>query len=232
MEIGAGPGNLTRLLTEEAGSVVTLENDKGILATLRKNLSDYQNVTIIADDVRQWRLRPSIDLPHRGYKLVANIPYYLTSLILRLFLSRQPQPSIAVLLVQNEVADRMTAGPGQMSLLSVSVQYYSRVQKLFVVPREKFWPVPEVDSAAVRIDCDREPAEADRDFFRLVRVGFSSRRKQLHNTLAAGFRLKSEEVIDCLKKIGLEKTVRPQELTIANWLELFQKISANIRQWQ
>ncbi|MFA5107246.1 MAG: 16S rRNA (adenine(1518)-N(6)/adenine(1519)-N(6))-dimethyltransferase RsmA [Patescibacteria group bacterium] len=222
LEIGSGPGNLTRLLAPAAGRVVTIENDRSMIPLLHKNVGPANNVQFIRDDVIRWRKQQPSALSHRGYLIVANIPYYLTSLIIREFLSQKPQPVRLVLLVQAEVADRIVAQPGEHSLLSLSVQFYGAVEKLFMVPRTSFWPPPEVDSAVVRITVKREPQSSDRDFFRFLRVGFSARRKQLHNNLSAGFHLTRERLTELFDKCKVPQNARAQELSLAQWGALYE----------
>lgn len=223
LEIGAGLGNLTVLLARSAGRVIAVENDRQLIPLLRKNIGSSDNVQIIEDDILNWRRTQPAALSQRGYAVVANIPYYLTSAVLREFLSRKPQPNRIILLVQAEVADRIVARPGGQSLLSVSVQYYGQPEKLLVVPRTCFWPVPEVDSAVIGIEVRREPQPADREFFRLVRSGFSARRKQLQNNLSAVFHLTRPEVLSLFDKCNIAKNARAQELSMAQWRALFNQ---------
>ena len=193
-----------------------------MIPLLHKNVGTLKNIQFIQDDVIRWRKQQPPVLSDRGYLVVANIPYYLTSLIIREFLSQKPQPARLVLLVQAEVADRIIAQPGGHSLLSISVQFYGAVEKLFTVPRTSFWPQPEVDSAVVRIIVKREPQPSDRDFFRFLRVGFSARRKQLHNNLDAGFHLTREAVTELFDKCEISQNARAQELSLVQWETLYE----------
>ncbi|MDD5341764.1 MAG: 16S rRNA (adenine(1518)-N(6)/adenine(1519)-N(6))-dimethyltransferase RsmA [Patescibacteria group bacterium] len=225
LEIGAGPGNLTELLAQACKKVIAVERDRRLLPILKKNLKTYSNVEIICDDIFYWRAKAGSSLPEFNYKIVANLPYYLTAHLLKEFISQPPKPKSLTLLIQNEVADRLTAQPGELSLLAVSVQYYADVKKMFLVPRELFWPEPEVDSAVVQINHLRETKESDKDFFRLVRIGFSSRRKQLQNNLRAGLHLDVSEINQIFDKCGISLKARAQELSLDDWNMLVTSIN-------
>ena len=225
LEIGSGPGNLTVLLAESAGRVIAVESDKRIIPVLRDSVKDITNVEIIQSDIFKWRNQAKLE--DKDYKIVANLPYYITAKILRTFLSQPPKPSAMTILVQKEVADRLTAPPGQMSLLSVSVQYYAKVYQMCTIPSSAFWPRPEVDSALIFIEKIRDNQPEDRDFFRLARIGFSSRRKQLHNNLRAGLSMPQSDVLKVIEGVGLKKTARPQELSIEDWKRLSQSLKAH-----
>jgi 16S rRNA (adenine1518-N6/adenine1519-N6)-dimethyltransferase len=156
------------------------------------------------------------------YKLVANIPYYITSPIIQLFLETKYPPLEMILMVQKEVAERIVAKPGQMSILAASVQFYARAELLFYVDKTAFWPVPEVDSAVIRISpiMDRGTQEDRKKFFRVVRAGFSAKRKTLVNNLASSFHLDKIAVEEKIKKAGLSPAVRAQELSVEDWKKL------------
>ena len=160
----------------------------------------------------------------KDYKVIANIPYYITAKIIRLFLESQNPPTAMVLMVQKEVAERITAKPGKMSLLAVSVQYYAQPEMLFAVSKNSFFPVPEVDSAIIRITHNMERKAQNKEeakkFFRVVKAGFSAKRKTLVNNLSNAFHLEKNIVEETLKKIPLSVTVRAQELSIADWKKL------------
>lgn len=217
LEIGPGPGNLTVFLAQAAGRVIAVESDSNIIRVLEESTEEFSNVEIVNQDVFQWR-RQASDIG--DYKIVANLPYYITSKILREFISQSPKPKSLTLLVQDEVADRITARPGQMSLLSLSIQYYAEAHKVATVPRTAFWPKPEVNSAIIMIENLKENKPEDKDFFQTARVGFSSRRKQLQNNIKSGFRLSTKDVLDVFEKVGINPTARPQELTILEWDKL------------
>jgi len=219
LEIGPGLGALTERLAAEAGRVVAVEVDGRLLPVLRSTLSHCPNVTLVEGDV--LALEPA-DLvqPATRYQVVANLPYYITSAILRHLLEARLPPRSMVLTVQREVAERITAQPGQMSLLAVSVQLYGTPKLLFRIKPGSFYPVPDVTSAVVRVDLHAAPPvpAGNRDaFFRVVRAGFSQRRKQLRNTLAAGLGLPPQHVEDRLSEIGLDARRRAQTLSLIEW---------------
>ncbi len=223
LEIGPGLGIVTEALLNHGANVLAVELDRRLVPYLRRKFSSRQNVRIAEGDIMKQRLDREFD--DAGYTLVASLPFNITSLVLRNFLERRPRPNRLVLLVQKEVAERVTARPGKMSLLSVAVQYLGAPEIIRHVPRSSFFPQPEVDGAVVRIDVRPRPDDGERQaLFRLARVGFSSRRKMLHNNIAAGFRLSHEQTQKILLDSGLHPTARAQELTIKDW----QKLAKNL----
>lgn len=218
LEIGPGLGGLTRHLAEAARRVVAVELDQDLLPALRFVLEPYANVDIVQGDI--LGLDPSALSLEPAYKVVANIPYYITSAVIRRLLEAAIRPALIVLTVQREVAERMCAAPGAMSLLAVSVQFYSRPRVVARIPAGAFHPRPEVDSAVVRLEVLPEPAAAVEDvdgFFQVVRAGFSQKRKQLHNALAAGLRLESSVLEPALAQAGVDPKRRAETLTLAEW---------------
>ena len=158
------------------------------------------------------------------YKVVANLPYNITSIFLRKFLSGENRPQSMTLLLQKEVAERIVAKPGKMSVLAISVQYYAESKIIDYVGKEKFWPAPEVNSAIIKIDLKQNLAgnvDKEKDFFRLVKIGFSSRRKMLKNNLMAGYKISQEIAKDRLKSAGLDEKIRAQDLSVVDWKKLF-----------
>jgi 16S rRNA (adenine1518-N6/adenine1519-N6)-dimethyltransferase len=164
-----------------------------------------------------------------SYKIVANLPYNITSHFLRKFLTAKIKPSLMVLMLQKEVAERICAQPPKMSLLAVSVQFYARPRILKYVSQKKFWPQPEVDSAIVKIEVKKEKPEVnEKKFFQLVKFGFSARRKMLKNNLAAGYQIKPAKMEKWLKLADLDLNVRAQNLSLNNWLKLFGILKKNM----
>jgi 16S rRNA (adenine1518-N6/adenine1519-N6)-dimethyltransferase len=220
LEIGAGVGTLTRPLAEAAGHVVAVELDDGLVPILGQELADLSNVEIVHGDVLGI---PSFGLAERGFKIVANLPYNITSAILRRFLEQEPRPQLMVVTVQREVADRIVAEPGQMSLLAVSVQLYGVPRIVARIPAGAFYPPPKVDSAVVRIDVRPEPDVDfggeldDAAFFRVVRAGFEQKRKMLRNALAGGLRMEPGEVEAALAEAGVDARRRAQTLSLEEW---------------
>lgn len=220
VEVGAGTGTLTRYLAKAAGWVIALELDRTLVEILHEKLADWPNVEIVAGDVLDY---PKEDLQHLGYKVVGNLPYYITSAILRYFLEREPRPRLMVVTVQREVAERVVAHPGDMSLLAVSVQFYGRPQIVRQIPASSFYPEPEVDSTVLRIDVGEQPtvflAEgvSEASFFQAVRAGFGQRRKTLRNSLSAGLALEPRLVEQALVAAGVEPSRRAETLSLEEW---------------
>ncbi len=227
LEIGPGLGSLTRHLAEVATRVVAVELDQNLLAPLKHVLEDYDNVELVHGDI--LKLSPStLNLPP-GYKVVANIPYYITSAVIRHLLEAKVKPACLVLTVQKEVAQRMCAGPGELSLLAVSVQFYSAPRLVARLSAGAFYPRPEVDSAVVRLDVRPGPAVEVPDvdaFFRVVKAGFGQRRKQLRNALSAGLGLPTEAVTALLAQAGIDPRRRAETLALEEWGELTQTLTA------
>jgi 16S rRNA (adenine1518-N6/adenine1519-N6)-dimethyltransferase len=221
LEIGPGKGILTKNLAKQAGNVLALEIDPELAKKLRS--AHYKNTKIIEGDALE------INLPHlieennfQKYKVVANLPYYITSKIIRLLLETKYPPSELVLMVQKEVGERIAAKDGRESLLSVSVKFYAEPELIFNVSRENFDPAPLVDSALIRIKRKRNVPKLDaKKFFSLVRAGFSKKRKMLANNLSISFHLPKNKIFDTLKKIGLETNLRAERLNIEDWINLY-----------
>jgi len=235
MEIGPGLGVMTRELAGRAGWVVTVELDDRLAAVLKQTLASCRNVSVINRDIlkidpaallqkQQKRFPAAIGSPLR-YKVVANLPYYITSPVLRHFLEASLKPGLMVLMVQKEVAEAIAAEPGDMSVLSVSVQFYGRPEIISYVPARSFYPAPEVDSAILKVVLYDKPAVAVTDeesFFRLVRAGFSASRKQIANSLAQGLALPKSEVLPLLAEAGIAPQRRAETLTLEEWARLCQ----------
>jgi len=227
VEVGAGLGTLTRPLAERVGSVVAVELDPRLVDILRERLADLSNVRIIQGDILNIQ---DPGFPHLSYKVVASLPYYITSAILRHFLERVPQPRLMVVTVQREVAQRIVAGPGEMSLLAVSVQFYGRPRIVARIPAGAFYPVPKVDSAVVRIDVGQEPTVALAEgldaaaFFRVARAGFGQRRKKLRNSLSAGLGLPVARLEEALLEAGVSPARRAETLSLPEWARVTEAI--------
>jgi 16S rRNA (adenine1518-N6/adenine1519-N6)-dimethyltransferase len=224
LEVGAGLGALTRRLAQSCGRVVAVEVDGRLLPLLREALAPFSSVQVVHGDI--LALEPG-DLVTPPYKVVANLPYYITSAILRYFLEARAKPSLMVVTVQQEVAQRIVAGPGQMSLLAVSVQFYGCPRIVAKAPAGAFYPSPGVISAVLRVDLYESPpvevADVER-FFEIVRAGFSQRRKQLRNSLSQGLHLPVDIVVKALRRVGLQETQRAQELSIDQWARLLREL--------
>jgi 16S rRNA (adenine1518-N6/adenine1519-N6)-dimethyltransferase len=226
LEIGPGLGVLTRELARRASRVIAVEIDSKLAAILCQTLAPLNNVSIINGDILS--IDPADLYPMAGYsfnKVVANLPYYITSPVLRHLLEARARPETMIVMVQKEVAETIAAGPGKMSLLSVSVQLYGEPSIVGPVSARCFYPEPEVDSAILRIDIYRQPlvaAESASDFFRLVRAGFHAARKQIINSLALGLDLPRAEVLSLLETASIAPQRRAETLTIDEWISLWQ----------
>ncbi len=229
LEIGAGVGNLTERLALSAGYVVAVEMDRDLIPALRSTLGHLDNVTLVQGDI--LALDPAelvgLFIPPLCYKVVANLPYYITSAVLRHLMEAACRPRQMTLTMQWEVAQRIVAGPGDMSLLAVSVQFYGRPKKLFRIKAGSFYPTPAVDSAVVQIDLHEDPpvpADERDAFFRVVKAGFSQRRKQLRNTLAAGLQISPDEIERTLRAVGVDPRRRAQALSIDEWVKITEML--------
>lgn len=230
LEIGPGKGILTEELAKNAGKVIAIEVDSSLIKGLRNRLRNHQNAEIVNNDILDVNL-PELfakyQIPNTKYKLIANIPYYITSRIIRLFLESDNSPKEMILMVQKEVAERIVAQPGKMNILAVSVQYYADVEILFEVSKEDFEPIPEVDSAVIRIknhESRIKNYKEVRKFFRVVKAGFCARRKTLVNNLSNSLHMDKKEVREKMELVGILPTVRPQELSIQDWKDLVKVI--------
>jgi 16S rRNA (adenine1518-N6/adenine1519-N6)-dimethyltransferase len=229
LEVGAGTGALTELLARSAGRIVAVELDERMAPVLRRALAGLPNVRVVQGDILELDPPALFDPPASCYQVVANLPYYITSAILRHLLEAQPAPQRLIVTVQREVAERITADPGQMSLLAVSVQYYGRPRILFRIKPGSFYPAPEVQSAVLRIDAhDTPPVDVDSSeaFFRVVRAGFSQRRKQLRNALAAGLGLPAGDVAARLREAEVDPQWRAQALTLGQWAAVVRALGS------
>lgn len=257
LEVGPGLGFLTTRLAKIVKKVVAVELDDKLAEVLRTGLmaqgiypvksgdagilpsaklfDRVKNVEIINGDILKI---PPLNLPlvkgespqGRGFKIVANLPYNITSIFLRKFLSAENKPAMMVLMLQKEVAERIIARPPKMSLLAVSVQFYAEAKIVEIVPAACFWPKPEVDSAIIKLTVEthnyasprgRASVQNEKEFFRMVKIGFSAKRKMLKNNLAAGFHISPEEAEERVKKAGFNPKIRAQELSVEDWAKLF-----------
>ena len=229
LEVGPGLGLMTRRLAEAARAVVAIELDRRMIAILSDRLADLPNVHIVEADI--LAVEPAEVIAERlgegasgsPYKVVANLPYYITSRALRHLLAESDRPRLLVLMVQREVADRLRAGPGEHSLLSLSVQAFGSVEQVCRVPASAFYPAPKVASAVVRIAVDERPAidsALQPAYFRVLRAGFGQKRKQLHNSLSANLALPPGRAHQLLVQAGIPPTARPQSLSLEQWRAL------------
>lgn len=238
LEIGSGIGNLTSFLAGKAGFVLAVEKDRRYFPILHdvlgKKLQQHgktagrgANVRVVFGDAMTFNFQ---ELLKPGYKVVANIPYYITGKIIEMLLASKNRPSKIVLLVQKEVAERITAKPGNLSVLGISVQLYADAKFIAEVPKEYFYPQPEVDSAILVLDMLRHPRidVDEKKFFRLLKAAFLGKRKQIHNTLKNNLKLSGAEALAALKAAKIEPQSRPQELSLSQWEALYKNLAEGL----
>jgi len=228
VEVGSGLGIMTAELAKLAGWVVAVELDDNLAAMLKQNLASFSNVTVINEDILKIdpaALLKEPKIPTLRYKVVANLPYYITSPTLRHFLEAAVKPERMIVMVQKEVARQIVAKPGDRSVLSIAVQFYGKPVIVDYVPARAFYPTPEVDSAILRIDVHLQPpvpVTDEKSFFEVVRAGFTQPRKQIANSLAQGSGLLKTEVRTRLEKAGIAAERRAETLTLEEWAKLWQ----------
>jgi 16S rRNA (adenine1518-N6/adenine1519-N6)-dimethyltransferase len=219
IEVGPGMGILTRELCQNAGEVIAIELDSTMLSVVKTACIKHDNLRVENQDILKLDTSKL-----KNYKVVSNLPYYVTSPTIRMFLEAENKPEEMVLLVQREVAERIAAKPGRMSILAVSVQFYGDPVIVGIVPRASFFPAPKVDSAILKIKVYKKPifnVETKR-FFQIVKAGFGEKRKQLINSLAGGMKLNRAEVEKWLAKSEINPQMRAEALSMTDWHELYQ----------
>ncbi|MGI8912479.1 MAG: 16S rRNA (adenine(1518)-N(6)/adenine(1519)-N(6))-dimethyltransferase RsmA [Chloroflexota bacterium] len=218
LEVGPGAGVLTLALVRAARRVVAVELDRDMLRILAAVRRDHRNLELVEANIIDFP--PSDLVGDDSYKVVANLPYYLTSVAIRHFLEAQHRPEVLVLLLQREVAERVCAQPNDMSMLALSVQLYAAPEILRLVPPSSFYPEPKVESALVRLTLRAEPLLPRAripTFFLLAQAGFSDRRKQIHNSLRINLRMVTEEVTALLDAAGIDGRRRAETLSLPEW---------------
>ncbi|MEK7621197.1 MAG: 16S rRNA (adenine(1518)-N(6)/adenine(1519)-N(6))-dimethyltransferase RsmA [Patescibacteria group bacterium] len=221
LEIGPGLGTLTQVLSRQSGGVIAVEFDPKLATSLQKQ--HIKNTEIINADFLHFDLET---LP-QGYKVVANVPYYITSKIIERLLTSDNKPSLTVLLVQKEVAQRLAAVGGKHSILSISAQLFADVRLGDVVPAEMFFPPPKVDSQVVIFQPHEKPLFENFDearFFRVVKAGFSEKRKKLMSSLAGGLGIEKEAAKSLLESAGIDPNQRAENISLQEWWELAQEV--------
>ena len=239
VEIGPGFGILTEELIKASKKVLTIELDKRLIFFLQKKFKNEKNLKIIENDIlkiKNEEIAKLLNCQNEGYKVVANLPYAITKPVLKKFLTYEPKPKEMVVLVQKEVAQKIAAKAGQMSLLSLSVQIYGQPEIMGYVSKANFYPQPKVDSAILKIKLhpqffapeiikvmSKSIKFDEKKFWQLIKFGYSSPRKQLQNNLAAGLKIKKETVKNTLKMAGLNEKIRPGELGLSDWVFLYSQ---------
>ena len=215
LEIGPGLGTLTSELLKRAKNVIAVEFDRDLAAKLPGQFPGT-NLTVVSEDILSFDLE---SLP-KNYIVVANVPYYITSKIVQMLMTAQNKPRTSVLLVQKEVAERIAAKPGDMSILAISAQVYAETELGTEVSREFFTPPPKVDSQAIILKTRKQPLiskDEEREFFRVVKAGFSAKRKKLRSSLSGGLGMSKPDTEAMLHKAGISPDVRAEDLSVEQW---------------
>jgi 16S rRNA (adenine1518-N6/adenine1519-N6)-dimethyltransferase len=221
LEIGAGAGNLTRYLAQAAHQVVAVEIDQALFPLLKKTTAPFQNVRLVAGDILEQDIAALMRQP--GYVVAANIPYYITSTLIRFLLEGPSKPARMVLTIQHEVAQRVCAQAGDLSLLALSVQLYGDPRIVLRIPAGAFYPVPNVDSDVLLVDLlpePRIPHDQIDDFFHLAKAAFSQKRKMMRNTLALAPGLDKDSASNIMEQAKIDPQRRAQSLTLEEWRSL------------
>ncbi len=229
LEIGPGLGSLTRHLAERAKRVVAVELDKDLIPVLRRELADSGNIEIIEGDILEFM--PDAYFPDGEYYVAANIPYYITSAVIRHLLEGKARPKRLALTVQKEVAERICAAPGKLSLLALSVQVYGKADMPMIIPASAFYPEPKVDSAVVRIELYDSPlidADSMDAFFALAKAGFGQKRKTLRNALSSNLHIAATETEARLREAEIDPMRRAETLSITEWKKLMEVFAKEI----
>jgi 16S rRNA (adenine1518-N6/adenine1519-N6)-dimethyltransferase len=227
LEIGAGVGNLTRLLAVHARSVTAVELDRKLLPALTALTQPFTNVRVVNDDILSLSLSEYFSEP--GYMVVANIPYYITSAVIRHLLETPIKPRRMILTIQREVAERILSQDEKMSLLSLSVQIYGTASIIHHIPASCFYPPPNVDSSVLQIDVDPEPRllpSEVKKLFQLAHAGFNQKRKMLRNSLKSVLEEMPEKVWESIADAGIDLSRRPESLSLDAWITLTKVVMA------
>jgi 16S rRNA (adenine1518-N6/adenine1519-N6)-dimethyltransferase len=231
LEIGPGLGSLTRFLALNSSRVIAVELDRRLIPALQDVLSPFDNIEILQGDILSFPpeqlIKKDIHDPQPRYSVVANIPYNITSVLIRHLLEASLPPEKLVLTIQKEVAERICNTSGKMNLLALSVQVYGEPKLAAKIPASAFYPSPKVDSAVVRVDLHTQPVvplELSKTFFQLAKAGFSQKRKTLRNSISAGMHWETKQTEEILKKSGIDPQRRAETLSIEDWLRITQEV--------
>jgi 16S rRNA (adenine1518-N6/adenine1519-N6)-dimethyltransferase len=229
LEIGPGTGSLTLELAKKAKKVIAVEKDRKMAEVLKEQLANAKNVEIIQGDIRNTN-PVALGLKAGDYKVVANIPYYLTAFLIRNLLENENPPENITLIIQKEVAQRICAKPPEMNLLAASVQFYANPKIAGYIKKTAFWPMPKVDSAIIKIQISKSKSQDINKelFFKVIKAGFSQPRKQLLNNLARGLKIGKEETKSWLLQNNIQPSQRAETLSMENWLSLTKSIFNDI----
>lgn len=224
LEIGAGFGNLTeKLIKKNPKNITALEKDTELVKILRNKFKGINNLKIINKDVLNFS--PTKFFNENNYKVIGNPPYYLTSKLLRIIFEKWPKPKLIVFTLQKEVAERIITKPPKMNILALSVQFFSKPKIIAKISKENFWPIPKVDSAIIRlIPFEKEPVNDKDNLFKIIKTGFSSKRKFLINNLSKKLTLEKERFLKIFKKLSLDQKIRAENLSLVDWINLTKEI--------
>lgn len=230
IEIGPGTGILTDALVKHVKDVWAIEKDYDLSTKLRNLYKNTKKAKIIHQDAL---LFDTSLLSTGKYKVVANIPYNITSPLIRKFIEHEPRPELMVLMVQKEVAERITAkhGHSERGLLTIIVEYFAAAEIVAQVPRKDFYPMPSVDSAIIKLKVNKDSGNSEEEtanFFKIVKAGFSAKRRQIHNSLAATLRIDTEKMRQILSKAQIDSTLRAEDLTLPQWQKLAGVINSHL----
>jgi 16S rRNA (adenine1518-N6/adenine1519-N6)-dimethyltransferase len=236
LEVGPGLGFLTAKLAKSARKVVAVEKDEKLVEFLQSanSIKNFNNLEIINQDILKFNPFDFFYSDDKNYHIVANLPYNISSIFLRTYLSSPFPPLSLFLMLQKEVAERIIAKEPNMNLLALSVNYYAQAEIIKIVKAENFWPIPQVDSALIKIAYNKERLKdflvskdnlkEDKKFFQLAKIGFSAKRKMLKNNLSLGLKIDEAKILQVFKNINIKETCRAQELSLSDWLNLKQEI--------
>lgn len=234
LEIGPGTGILTEALLQTNAKIIAVEKDPQLVKFLQEKFKNNKNLTIIEADIRDFIKNHSVytkyKLQNTDYKVIGNIPYYLTSHLIQLLLELKHQPKVIVLMIQKEVAQRIIAQPPKMNLLAVSVQFYAKPEIIAFVPKSAFWPQPKVNSAIIKLIPYHHPIITNdakqSQFFQIVKAGFSHPRKLLISNLSQNLKIPKNQLQDIFYKLNLPLNIRAQNLSLKDWQNLTDSLFA------
>jgi len=226
LEVGPGQGAITGKLLNKVKQVIAVEKDPELVKYLEGKFENIKNLKILEGDILNGT-NYELLVTSYPYKIISNLPFYLTSRFLRVFLELENKPTMMVLIIQKEVAQRICDKPPHASLLSNSVQFYAKPEIIDFVPKENFNPIPEVDAAIIKINILKEPKIKVQDvneFFKVLKTGFSQKRKQLHNNFSSGLHISKEEAKELLQKSGINPERRAQTLSLEEWEKIYRSL--------
>ncbi|HOW13030.1 MAG TPA: 16S rRNA (adenine(1518)-N(6)/adenine(1519)-N(6))-dimethyltransferase RsmA [Candidatus Pacearchaeota archaeon] len=223
LEIGPGIGTLTIELSKKAKKVITIEKDKTIIKILKETTKGFKNIKIINQDILKIK---KIKI-NKKYKIIANLPYYIVFPILKKFLEEENPPHEMILTIQKEVAQKIVKKPPKANFLSIFINFYCNSKILFFIPKESFWPKPKVDGAVIKLsNIKNKNLEVDKFlFYKVIKIGFSSPRKKIINNYFNNIKLNKKEVYNLFNKININPNLRPENLSLKDWIKLTEEIS-------